>query len=343
MSLHIYEDIHTPDLEKKQDFFEAWNNAEYSDAYAQLQDNTFNNKKMEATALNNICDKLEELQENTSGDVEDADVIQVALEPPTDLEVGQVYFKVRSGNIENITDNMVGLSAVTNNLFTGSNVAAALQELVNKDTSLLSSINDLSDQIANLPGTGGGTGGTTDDSKVNLSSTTSSLFTGSTVAAALSELKAKDNSLENNISSISTSLNSINAGTQITSGTLPVARGGTGVTSIASLASDLVNTGYVYRVVSRVGTGTTSWSINVGFRPSAFICLGDSTGSASVLSWYGRTANDWIYLTRSDSVSAINNASNEVSCGATSTTFTIGDSQGVLNSSLSTYTYIFFR
>lgn len=357
MSLHIYEDIHTPDLEEKQDFFEAWNNAEYSNAYAQLQNSTFNNKKMEAAALNEICDDLEALQENTGDDANDNDVIQVALEPPEDLEVGQVYFKVRSGAVENITDNMVTLSSITSNLFTGNNVALALRELVSKDTTLTQSINDLADQISNLPSGGGGTTTPANDSQVSLSSTTSGLFTGSNVAAALSELKSKDNSQDTTISQLNTtvsgfdsrittvtnSVNAINASTQITTGTLPVARGGTGVTSITSLANDVVKSGYVYRIITRKGTGTATWSVSVGFKPSAFICITDGVGTTASMSWWSSGFGDWLYVSGSGSLAATNKSSNEITAGNTSTSFSASADYGLLNSTLTDYTYIFFR
>lgn len=357
MSLHIYEDIHTPDLEEKQDFFEAWNDKDYSSAYAQLQSETFNNKKMEAAALNAICDDLEALQENTGGDAEDNDVIQVALEPPENLEVGQVYFKVRSGSVENISDNMVSLSSITSGLFVGSNVALALKELVNKDASLLESINSLSDQISNLPSGGGGTTTPANDSQISLSSTTSGLFTGNNVAAALSELKQKDNSQDSTISQLTTtvngfdaritaatnSVNAINASTQITSGTLPVARGGTGVTSMTSLANDVVKTGYVYRIVTRTGTGTATWSISVGFKPSAFICITNGSGQVASMSWWSSGLGDWLYIYGNSSLSAINKSSNEITAGNTSTSFSSTVDYGLLNSTLTEYTYIFFR
>lgn len=357
MSLHIYEDIHTPDLEEKQDFFEAWNNAEYSNAYAQLQNSTFNNKKMEAAALNTICDELEALQENTGGDAEDNDVIQVGLEPPEDMKVGQVFFKIRSGSVEEIMDSMVTLSSVTSSLFTGNNVALALRELVSKDSTLQNAINDLADQISNLPSGGGGTTTPANDSQVSLSSTTSGLFTGSNVAAALSELKSKDSSQDSTISQLTTtvngfdsrittvtnSVNSINASSQITTGTLPVARGGTGVASMTSLANDVVKSGYVYRIITRQGTGTSTWSVSVGFKPSAFICITDGVGNTASMSWWSSGTGDWLYVWGNSSLAAVNKSSNEVTTGNTSTSFSASVDYGILNSTLTDYTYIFFR
>lgn len=216
-----------------------------------------------------------------------------------------------------IKDTDVKLSTTTSSSFNGTTVASALNEILTKVDGLK-------------------------DSDIALASSTNSLFTGNTVNAALSELNTK---IEN---SSGTEFTGEISASQITSGVLPILRGGTGVSSITTFASNLVTNGYVYRVFNRTGTATESWSVNFGFRPSFIICCSESGGNAGSIFFAGKLLGSgetavMIY----DNPAKIGHYNIDITYSSTSTTFhgsTISEfTSSRWNSSLNKYTYIAFR
>lgn len=91
----MYQDIHLSDKEKWNDVQIDWANGNYADMLNALQNVQLAEKVINADMFGNICDAILAL-ENQYFDDDDfkADRIQVSATPPTNLTVGQVYFKL---------------------------------------------------------------------------------------------------------------------------------------------------------------------------------------------------------------------------------------------------------
>lgn len=91
MSL-TYQDIHLEDKALWQQLKTAWDSGNYSSALNVLKQAALSDKQLNAATLNAVTAELARLQNQKDDDFK-MDKIKVATEPPSDLAVGEVYFK----------------------------------------------------------------------------------------------------------------------------------------------------------------------------------------------------------------------------------------------------------
>lgn len=91
----MYQDIHLVDKQKWDNVQTDWANDSYENMLNKLQDIDFSEKVINADMFSAICDSLLVL-ENQYFDDDDfkADRIKVSITPPTEMSIGQVYFKL---------------------------------------------------------------------------------------------------------------------------------------------------------------------------------------------------------------------------------------------------------
>lgn len=89
------QDIHLEDIDLWKSFTEYWSNGQYSAALSYLQENQYqlNTKYLKAEFLNNLTDKIVEL-ENKKSDPFKTDKIVVSSTVPSGMISGQVYFQL---------------------------------------------------------------------------------------------------------------------------------------------------------------------------------------------------------------------------------------------------------
>lgn len=98
MSL-TYQDIHLEDRALWQQLKTAWDSGNYRAALNVLKQAALSDKQLNAATLNAVTAELIRLQNQKDADFK-MDKIKVATEPPSDLAVGEVYFK----NLGAVTD-----------------------------------------------------------------------------------------------------------------------------------------------------------------------------------------------------------------------------------------------
>ena len=85
-----YQDIHASDIDSWKSFREKYQSGDFAGAQAIAQ--TLTNTQMNAQALNDLFNFIVET-EQLSDSTFKSDVIQVSTTAPSDLQVGQMYFK----------------------------------------------------------------------------------------------------------------------------------------------------------------------------------------------------------------------------------------------------------
>lgn len=88
-----YQDIHLEDKALWQQFQTAWASGDYTAAITLLKNSALTNKQLNADVINGITSAITTL-ENQKDDSFKTDRIKVAAEPPTDMAVGEIYFKM---------------------------------------------------------------------------------------------------------------------------------------------------------------------------------------------------------------------------------------------------------
>ena len=88
-----YQDIHLEDKALWTQFQTEWANGNYTAAIALLKNAALTNKQLNAAVINDITTVITAL-ENQKDDSFKTDKIKVASEPPADMSVGEIYFKM---------------------------------------------------------------------------------------------------------------------------------------------------------------------------------------------------------------------------------------------------------
>lgn len=88
-----YQDIHLEDKALWTQFQTEWNNGNYATAIALLKNVALGNKQLNAAVINDITTVITTL-ENQKDDSFKTDKIKVATEPPSNMAVGEIYFKI---------------------------------------------------------------------------------------------------------------------------------------------------------------------------------------------------------------------------------------------------------
>lgn len=87
-----FSDIQLTDKKLWGQFQTVWNNGDYDTALAMLNNTQLNKKVLSAQALNELTDKIVEVEKLNDPDYAN-DRIQIRKQVPTDLTTGQVYFE----------------------------------------------------------------------------------------------------------------------------------------------------------------------------------------------------------------------------------------------------------
>ena len=88
-----YEDIHLEDKSRWNQFQKKWNEQNYQSALSTALYSVFLNKRLDATSINDITSELLKLQKQGDPSFKTGQIV-VASEPPSDLAVGKVYFRL---------------------------------------------------------------------------------------------------------------------------------------------------------------------------------------------------------------------------------------------------------
>ena len=88
-----YEDIHLEDKSRWNQFQKKWNEQNYQSALSTALYSVFLNKRLDATSINDITSELLKLQKQGDASFKTGTIV-VASEPPSDLAVGKVYFRL---------------------------------------------------------------------------------------------------------------------------------------------------------------------------------------------------------------------------------------------------------
>ena len=88
-----YEDIHLEDKSRWNQFQKKWNEQNYQSALSTALYPVFLNKRLDATSINDITSELLKLQKQGDPSFKTGQIV-VASEPPSDLAVGKVYFRL---------------------------------------------------------------------------------------------------------------------------------------------------------------------------------------------------------------------------------------------------------
>ena len=88
-----YQDIHLEDKPLWAQFQTEWANGNYAAAIALLKNAALTNKQLNAAVINDITTVITTL-ENQKDDSFKTDKIKVATEPPSNMSVGEIYFKM---------------------------------------------------------------------------------------------------------------------------------------------------------------------------------------------------------------------------------------------------------
>lgn len=87
-----YQDIHLEDKALWNQLQTAWEQGDYTAALNVLKNASLTDKQLNAAVVNAVTAELTTLQNQKDADFK-TDKIKVATEPPSDLAVGEVYFK----------------------------------------------------------------------------------------------------------------------------------------------------------------------------------------------------------------------------------------------------------
>lgn len=85
-----YQDIHASDIDSWKSFREKYQSGDFAGAQAIAQ--TLTNMQMNARALNDLFNFIVETEQLSDPTFKN-DIIQVSTTAPTNLQVGQMYFK----------------------------------------------------------------------------------------------------------------------------------------------------------------------------------------------------------------------------------------------------------
>lgn len=88
-----YEDIHLNDYQNYVLFKQYFKLKQYTEAFALLQNASFNNKKIVSSILNDLFNSIENT-ENLNDPNFDRNLIPVQSNQPTDQNIGEIWFQI---------------------------------------------------------------------------------------------------------------------------------------------------------------------------------------------------------------------------------------------------------
>lgn len=92
----MIQDIHLSDRDLWEQFYQYWTSGQYQDALNVLQNSQLTDKYFNATMINNIQEIVRETEETAleNEDWKYQQIIKLAEYPPSDMDVGEVYFQI---------------------------------------------------------------------------------------------------------------------------------------------------------------------------------------------------------------------------------------------------------